>query len=112
MPEAANIRNNVSVKSKQPARYSVVREGKAVVVPDGYASGKMMSYDDNPGFVNIERLDFHVKPGAQLLQDIPDFQPIPVDRIGLYLDQYRKNVADRRRDRSLQSAYQANQSRL
>jgi len=92
LPGEGKIANNVVIRSKEPWRYSVVRDGKAVVAPEGYASGKMMMYSENPGFVDIEKLDFHLKPGAQLLKDLPEFEPIPVEKIGLYVDEYRRKL--------------------
>jgi hypothetical protein len=48
-------------------------------------------YTENPGFVNPAKLDFHIQPDSQILKDFPNFQPIPQDKIGLYVDEYRKS---------------------
>ncbi len=44
--------------------------------------------DQNPGFVDAARGNFHVKPGAPLFNTV-GFRPIPIDEIGLYPDRWR-----------------------
>lgn len=91
LPGQVKIRDNVSVMCRTPWTWRVVKDGKeAPAPPAGYASGKNAAYDADPGFVDAARLDFRLKPGAQLLKDLPGFQPIPVEKIGLYTDAYRK----------------------
>jgi hypothetical protein len=42
----------------------------------------------DPGFVDAAKGDYHLKPGAALFATV-GFRPIPVDEIGLYQDIYR-----------------------
>jgi hypothetical protein len=44
--------------------------------------------EQDPGFVNAAKGDYHLKPGAALFATV-GFRPIPVDEIGLYQDTYR-----------------------
>jgi len=44
----------------------------------------------NPGFVNIEEENFTIEDGSVIYDRIPDFKPIPMERIGLYEDEFRK----------------------
>ena len=44
--------------------------------------------DNNPGFVSLEKMDFRLKKGAPALAS--GFVPIPAEKIGLYLDEYRR----------------------
>lgn len=46
----------------------------------------------DPGFVDAARGDYALKPESVVFQKIPGFQPIPFDRIGLYLDEYRRTL--------------------
>jgi len=39
---------------------------------------------DDPGFMNRMAGDYRLKPGAAALQLIPGFQPVPVEKMGLY----------------------------
>jgi hypothetical protein len=44
--------------------------------------------DQDPGFVDAAKGDYHIKPGASLFAAV-GFEPIPLDEIGLYQDVYR-----------------------
>ena len=44
--------------------------------------------DKDPGFVDVAKGDYQIKPGAALFATV-GFQPIPIDEIGLYKDTYR-----------------------
>jgi Right handed beta helix region len=85
------IENNVSVRCKTPwdSRRLTGGNWKKLSEPP---TGRNMVYTDDPGFVNVERLDFRLKLDAQLLKDLPDFKSIPVEKIGLYVDEYRKRL--------------------
>ncbi|MEC5126642.1 right-handed parallel beta-helix repeat-containing protein [Verrucomicrobiales bacterium BCK34] len=41
------------------------------------------------GFIDAEKLNFQLKPDARLLKEIPGFEPVPFDKIGLFVDEYR-----------------------
>ena len=51
-----------------------------------------MSYHGDPGFVNFAKKDFRLKPDAKVFKDLPGFQPIPFDKIGLFTDEYRQQL--------------------
>ncbi len=72
--------------------WSVVKDGKTVAVKDPYWTGPNAAYDADPGFVDAEHLDFRLKPGSKLATDLPGFKAIPVEKIGLYLDEYRTKL--------------------
>jgi hypothetical protein len=91
LPNRGKIENNVSVMCKAPMVWREVKNGKEI--PSGeYATGENKSYDSDPGFVDMANLNFRLKGNAQLLKDLPGFKPIPVEQIGLYLDEYRKSL--------------------
>jgi parallel beta-helix repeat protein len=46
--------------------------------------------DQNPGFENIGKLDMRLKADSVVFKEIPGFEPIPFEKIGLYEDNYRK----------------------
>ncbi|MFW5872663.1 MAG: right-handed parallel beta-helix repeat-containing protein, partial [bacterium] len=46
--------------------------------------------DKDPGFVSLENEDFRLKEDAEVFEKIPGFEPIPMDSIGTYEDEYRK----------------------
>jgi Right handed beta helix region len=46
-------------------------------------------------FVDVDNLNFTLKPDATLVASIEGFAPIPFQQIGLQVDEYRKSVAPR-----------------
>lgn len=85
------IENNVIVQCKTPwdTRRFAGGNWKKLSEPP---AGSNVVYPNDPGFVNIKRLDFRLKPDAQLLKDLPGFPRIPVEKIGLYMDEYRQRL--------------------
>ena len=47
------------------------------------------------GFKDMKKADFGLRKGARLLQELPSFEPIPVDKIGLFKDEYRRELPAR-----------------
>lgn len=88
-----NWQNNVAINCKVPFEYKyVVPSGKEVKQDSSVANGRNMTYMDNPGFVDLAKMNFKLLPNALLLKDLPNFKPIPVEKIGLYIDAYRKKL--------------------
>lgn len=46
--------------------------------------------NEDPGFVDMKNKNFNLKPDAKVFEMIPDFHPIPFDKMGTYSDGYRK----------------------
>ena len=91
LPNKGKIENNVSVQCQTPMVWREIKGGKEADAAD-YSTGPNKFYDSDPGFVDMARMDFRLKPGAQLLKDLPGFKPIPFEKIGLYVDEYRKTL--------------------
>lgn len=88
-----NWQNNVAINCKVPFEYKyVVASGKEVKQDSTVANGRNMTYSSNPGFLDMAKMNFKLLPNAQLLKDLPNFKPIPVEKIGLYIDEYRKKL--------------------
>jgi hypothetical protein len=47
------------------------------------------------GFADRTEGDFTLRKGARLLKELPAFEPIPFDAIGLYKDAYRRRLPER-----------------
>jgi len=43
----------------------------------------------DPGFVNVEKMNFQLREDSTVFKKIPGFERIPFDQIGLYIDEYR-----------------------
>jgi len=88
----SKIGNNIAVNCKHPFSWGAVVDGKAVRTNADFVTGKNVSYDGDPGFVNFAMKDFRLKPDAKVFKDLPGFQPIPFDKIGLFTDEYRQQL--------------------
>ena len=86
------IENNVAVHSAVPFTYHEILNGKEVATDSSLASGRNAAYQTDPGFADLSRFDFTLKPGSPLLKDLPGFKPIPFRKIGLYIDEYRTRL--------------------
>lgn len=63
-------------------RNNLVYRCKTFSVPQYQLTGNWIT-DEDPGFVDLEMLNFNLKEDARLFEEIPGFQPIPFDSIGL-----------------------------
>ena len=45
--------------------------------------------DSDPGFVDMKNENFTLKKDSEVFKRLPDFKPVPFDKMGLYIDQYR-----------------------
>ncbi|MHB8995241.1 MAG: right-handed parallel beta-helix repeat-containing protein [Armatimonadota bacterium] len=48
--------------------------------------------DKDPGFVNAAKGNFALSPNSEVFKKLPDFQPIPFAKIGLYKDELRPTL--------------------
>jgi len=46
--------------------------------------------DTDPGFVDFKNQNFMLRSDAKVFKELKGFEPIPFDKMGLYIDQYRK----------------------
>jgi hypothetical protein len=89
-----NINNNISVLNGVFYRNRLIgddgKEKDAPSIPG--TTGKNMEYKEDPGFVNLKGFDFRLKPDSKVFTDLPAFKPIPFEKIGLFVDEYRKKL--------------------
>lgn len=88
----SQIGNNVAVNCQTPFAWKWIAGTNAIRTNDFFASGRNVSYANDPGFMNFAKKDFRLKPDAQVFKDLPGFQPIPFDKIGLFVDEYRRRL--------------------
>jgi len=83
-------------KLKEP-RVSIARRNLLVMCAEP-KSGNWQLDDSNwiteedPGFVDINGGDFNFKADAAVFKHIPGFEPLPLAKMGLYVDRWRKQV--------------------
>jgi parallel beta-helix repeat protein len=89
----SRVNNNVTVNCQHPFTWKIV-SGTNIINTNALlvAGQKNVSYPSDPGFVNFAKHDFRLKPDAQVFKDLPDFQPIPFEKIGLFTDEFRKQL--------------------
>ncbi len=91
LPHQGRIENNVAVDCQTPFKWSEIKNGKMIPTQD-FSTGKNIAYQEQPGFKDVAALDFRLAPDVKLLKDLPGFETIPVERIGLRTDEYRKTL--------------------
>jgi parallel beta-helix repeat protein len=92
MRKGSDVKNNVAVDCKVP--YSFPMESGKGPKPDGEAAltGKNLTYTGtDPGFVDMAAFNFALKPDSDVFKQIA-FEPIPLAKIGLFRDAYRKTL--------------------
>ena len=48
--------------------------------------------DKDPGFVDYINENFNLRTDSEVFTKIPGFEPVPFDKMGLYIDDYRKSI--------------------
>lgn len=48
--------------------------------------------DSDPGFDDYENENFNLRTDSEVFKKIPEFEALPFDKMGLYIDQYRKSL--------------------
>ena len=88
-----NWKDNITYNCRVPFEYKYVNAaGKEIKQDSTVANGKNIAYSTDPGFENAAKMNFKLKPTAQVFKDLPNFKAIPMDKIGLYKDAYRKTL--------------------
>ncbi|MBR7033256.1 MAG: right-handed parallel beta-helix repeat-containing protein [Clostridia bacterium] len=74
-PWCNHYENNVIVRASRPFKLDIGTES---------ATGLDTNYitEDDPGFVDMEGRDYRIRPDAPLYKKIPDFKPIPFEKMG------------------------------
>ncbi len=57
----------------------------------GTAMDNLQTYDD-PGFIDVKNENFGLRPDAPVYKIIPEFEPVPFEKMGLYKDEYRTDL--------------------
>ena len=91
LPHQGVIADNVAVNCVRPFVWQNVDQGKMKSCPT-FATGTNLATASNPGFADPSAFDFRISPDSQLRREFPGFEVIPVDKIGLYVDEYRRTL--------------------
>lgn len=91
-PRPSHIANNVAVNCEKSFAWQEVRNGKFIRADASLAAQTNMTYAADPGFVNEAARNFALRHDSKVLNDLPGFREIPFDKIGLYIDEYRRRM--------------------
>jgi hypothetical protein len=91
LPHQGVIADNVAVNCVRPFTWQNIDQRKTKPCPP-FATGTNLAVASNPGFADPAALDFRIQSGSQLSRELPGFQPIPLEKIGLYVDEYRRTL--------------------
>jgi hypothetical protein len=79
-PLGNKVLNNICVRSK----WTGGGAEKHLQIGDNLVT------QEDPGFVDAANLNFKLKDDSVVFRQLPNFKPIPFEKIGLYNDEYRK----------------------
>ncbi|MEI6322133.1 MAG: right-handed parallel beta-helix repeat-containing protein [bacterium] len=82
--------NVIYIKSGEPYKLGLKSENKTNPAIIKFVDNLVTNSD--PGFVDLAAGNFALKKDSEVFTKIPGFQPIPFDKMGLYLDKYRKKL--------------------
>ncbi|MEM6260030.1 MAG: right-handed parallel beta-helix repeat-containing protein [Planctomycetota bacterium] len=93
------IYNNIAINCRigywiNAGEGSTFRDNLAVNCGDNIGTDGLglTRYDQDPGFVDLAKLDFRLRDDARVYSDLPGFKPILFEKIGLYKDDYRASL--------------------
>jgi hypothetical protein len=90
LPRGVVIAGNMFVDCAEPVRLGgKPSELQGVTVKDNLLTGSLAD------FVDPATLNFALRPGAAAFQSLPGIESVPMDRIGLQIDEYRREVPPR-----------------
>ncbi len=91
LPHQGLIQDNAAVACQRPFVWREVKGGKTVETKP-FATGDNVTLNADPAFLERNGLDFAPGSRSRLLKDLPAFAHIPVKKIGLQVDAYRKTL--------------------
>ena len=90
LPNRTSIKGNVLVRCQKPINLVMNPAALEVIVLKGN-----LECSAGPGLADMGKLDFTLLSSSEIFAKIPEFKPIPFAQIGLYTDQFRRQVAPR-----------------
>jgi hypothetical protein len=95
MVDSNNIYNNVAVMNTVQFRNRILmpdnkeRDTINIPAPAKYIN---VAYNEDPGFVDLTNFKLSLKPDSKIFKDLPEFKNIPFEKIGLFVDEYRRKL--------------------
>ena len=73
----SRIENNVAVNCGTPFSWTFIKGAKSVRSEEPFGAGKNMTYTEDPGFVNLAKRDFRLRPIRESSATCPASSPSP-----------------------------------
>ena len=109
MIDSNKIYNNVSVNNGLDFRNRILlsnnKERDTAIIPSPMRD-KNISYKENPGFIDYDNFNFKLRNDSRIHKELPDFETIPFEKIGLFIDEYRKTLPDLKENDKNKRKYQ------
>jgi hypothetical protein len=91
LPTGSIIESTVAVNCESVLHLGGKKDELAVAI---FRNNLELTMEDM-GFLDAAKLDFRMRPDAQVFAKVPGFKHIPFERIGLYANDFRADVPDR-----------------
>jgi hypothetical protein len=95
MVDSNKVYNNVSTLNSLPFRNRILesnnKEHDTIAIP-APAKFKNITYKEDPGFTDLKNFNFTLKPDSKIFCDLPEFKALPIEKMGLFVDEYRKKL--------------------
>jgi hypothetical protein len=75
-----------------PYEYKFVTDKARDTASAAITNGTNLTYTSDPGFVNMKAYNFQLRSDNKIFKDLPNFKPLPIDKMGLFIDEYRKTL--------------------
>jgi hypothetical protein len=82
--------NVVFIKSGEPYKLEMRKENNTNTALISFVDNYVTSQD--PGFTDLAAGNYSLKMGSEVFSKIPGFKPIPFDKMGLQIDNYRTKL--------------------
>ena len=93
MVDSNKVYNNVSALNSLPFRNRILeltnKEHDTIAIP-APAKFKNIAYKEDPGFTDLKKFNFTLKTDSKIFKDLPEFKALPIEKMGLFVDEYRK----------------------
>lgn len=80
------------IVSQKPAPSSLKMKKENMNNPALLIEKENLVVSDDPGFVNAASGNYRLREDSKVFKEIPGFQPIPFEKIGLYKDEFRPKL--------------------
>ncbi len=90
-PELKGFMEFAGEPRRNHARANLIVKCRAVQTGNWDVTDSFVT-DTDPGFINAAKLNFHLRNNSTVFSEIPGFEKLPFDQIGLQRDEFRRRM--------------------